>query len=124
MNNEHINENVEELREIKRYLKVLSASAVMDLLNKVASTPERQQMWRLSDGSHSNDEISKQTGVTPRAVQYFVQESESMGLIENERRGYPKRILDIFPKEWKPWKPAKEKGVTSPTTNTPSGEEA
>lgn len=115
MENEHVDKILGELRELKKYLKVFSASAVMDLLNKVATTPERQQIWRLADGSHSNEDIAKQIGVTPRAVQYFVQESENMGLVISEKRGYPKRVLDIYPKEWKPWKQTKEKVTTQST---------
>ncbi len=110
-----------ELRELKKYLKVFSAIAVMDLLNKVATTPERQQIWRRADGSRSNEEIAKQIGVTLRAVQYFIQESENMGLVVSEKRGYPKRILDIYPKDWKPWKQSKEK-VTAQSTNENIGE--
>jgi transposase len=110
MPNDEVNEALaEELKEITRYLKVLSANAVMNLINKIATTPERQQMWRLADGSLSNEEIAKQIGVTLRTVQYFVQEAENTGLLVTEKRGYPKRIEDIFPKEWKPWKPSKEK---------------
>ena len=113
MDDEAIIEILKEIRELKRYMKVLSANAIMNLLNKVATTPERQQVWRLADGSKSNEEISKQIGVALRTVQYFVQEAENMGLMANEKRGYPKRVEDVLPKEWKPWKPSKEKTTSS-----------
>jgi hypothetical protein len=115
MENEHIDQLRKDLLEIKTFLKVISARAVIDMLSEVATTPERQQMWRLADGEKSNEEISKQVGVSLRAVQYFVQETEGIGLIVSERRGYPKRIEDVFPKDWKPWKPSKEK-TAQPTT--------
>jgi hypothetical protein len=122
MENELLNEILNETTELKKYMKVLSASAIMDLLTKIATTPERQQMWRLADGSRSNEEIAKQIGVTLRTVQYFIQESDNMGLTISEKRGYPKRIQDIFPKEWKPQKSSKEKQTAQSTTETSSEE--
>jgi len=67
-------------------------------------------MWRLADGTLSNEEIAGQIGVTLRSVQYFVQEAESEGLIIRKKRGYPKRIEDIIPPEWKSWKRRKAQG--------------
>ncbi|MGE5533361.1 MAG: winged helix-turn-helix transcriptional regulator [Bacillota bacterium] len=108
MNDDEISKNVlKELGEIKTYLRFLARGAITTELSKVASTPDRQQIWRLADGSLSNEQIADKVGVSLRAVQYFVEESETKGLIKLEKRGYPRRIEEIIPTEWKPWKPKK-----------------
>jgi len=104
----------EEISAIKRYARFQARDAISTTLNKVATTPERQQMWRLADGTRSNEEIATQIGVSLRSVQYFVQEAEDAGLIIVEKRGYPKRIEDIIPPEWKPWKPKQAKVEAQP----------
>jgi hypothetical protein len=95
----------EDIAVIKRYARVQASSGISSMLKVVAKTPERQEMWRLADGTHSNEEIANRIGVTLRSVQYFVQEAEDAELIIMERRGYPKRIANLIPPEWKPWKP-------------------
>jgi hypothetical protein len=97
----------EDIRSVKAYARFQARDAITVVLSKIATTPDRQQMWRLADGSLSNDQISKQVGVTLRSVQYFVQEAESAGLFVTEKRGYPKRVEDVFPIDWKTWKPKK-----------------
>lgn len=95
----------EDIEVIKRYMRFQATTEISDTLKVVAKTPERQEMWRLADGTHSNEEIANRIGVTLRSVQYFVQEAEDADLIIMERRGYPKRIVNLTPQEWKPWKP-------------------
>ena len=95
----------EDIAVIKRYARFQALSAMSNVLKVVAKTPERQEMWRMADGTHSNEEIANRIGVTLRGVQYFTQETEDAGLIIMEKRGYPKRVIDMTPPEWKPWKP-------------------
>ena len=90
-----------DLDELKLYLRFLSVEAISTALNAIATTPERQQMWRLADGLTSNEEISKLVGVSLRGVQYFFQDTEKIGLTVFLKRGYPKRVLDVFPSSWK-----------------------
>ena len=97
----------EDLVEIKVYQRIGVRSAVEAILKSVASSPERQQMWRLADGTLSNDQIADRIGVALRTVQYFVEEAEKNDLITMAKRGYPKRVVDIIPADWKPWKPKK-----------------
>jgi len=116
----------EDIDVIKRYSRFQAVHAISTMLKTVATTPERQQMWRLADGTLSNEQIANQVGVTLRSVQYFVQEAENAGLIIVEKRGYPKRIENIIPLEWKPWKPKKVQVETPPEpqeikTETPEG---
>jgi hypothetical protein len=100
----------DDLNAIKVYARFQARDAIITALNKIATTPERQQMWRLFDGNVGNEQIAKQVGVSLRSVQYFAQEAESSGLVMTEKRGYPKRIEDVIPSEWKAWKPKKAKG--------------
>jgi hypothetical protein len=97
----------ENLDEIKVYQRIGARSAVEAILKNVASSPERQQMWRLADGTLSNDMIADRVGVTLRTVQYFVEDADKNDLLTMAKRGYPKRVVDIIPADWKPWKPKK-----------------
>ena len=97
----------EDLDEIKVYQRIGVRGAVEAKLKSVASSPERQQMWRLADGTLSNDQIADRVDVTLRTVQYFVEDAEKNDLITMAKRGYPKRVVDIIPADWKPWKPKK-----------------
>jgi hypothetical protein len=99
----------DELEAIKVYARFQARDAIITALNKVATTPERQQMWRLFDGNVGNEQIAEQVGVSLRSVQYFAKEAEDAGLVMTEKRGYPKRIEDVIPSEWKAWKPKKAK---------------
>lgn len=98
----------EDIAIMKNFMRLQAMEAISTTLQKIASTPERQQMWRLADGNRNNEEISKMVGVAMRSVQYFVQEAQDAGLIVMKRRGYPSRMVDVFPSEWKPWKPKSE----------------
>jgi DNA-binding transcriptional regulator LsrR (DeoR family) len=104
----------ENIVSIKRYCRFLARDAISTMLREVATTSERQQMWRLADGTLSNEQIANQIGVTLRSVQYFVQEAENAGLILIEKRGYPKRIDDVVPSEWKAWKSKQAKVEQQP----------
>jgi len=95
----------EDIAAMKSFAKLQAMGAISTILCKVASTPERQQMWRLADGNRSNEEVAGMVGVALRSVQYFVQEAQDAGLMVMKRRGYPSRIVDVFPSEWKTWKP-------------------
>lgn len=97
----------EDICAIKRYTEFQAIDAISTVLKNTATTPERQQMWRLADGTLSNEQIASEIGVTMRAVQYFVRDAENAGLVIIERRGYPKRLVDVFPSKWKPWKSKK-----------------
>lgn len=100
------------LDAIREHTRRLARSSYREDLEKAASTSQRQEMWRLCDGTLSTEDIAKKIGVSTRTVQYFVEEAEKKGLIKSYRRGYPKRNeeFDEIPTEWKPYKkPAEEK---------------
>ena len=104
----------EDLDDIKVLQRIGVRSAVESILKVVASSPERQQMWRLADGTLSNDQIAERVGVTLRTVQYFVEDADKNDLLTMPRRGYPKRVVDIIPADWKPWKPKKAAAESQP----------
>lgn len=95
----------EDISMMKTLLRLQAMESISTMLRKIASTSERQQMWRLADSNRSNEEIAGMIGVSLRSVQYFIQEAQDAGLIIMKRRGYPSRIVDVFPSAWKPWKP-------------------
>ena len=114
----------QDLSVIKMYARINARETMTVLLDKVATTTERQQIWRLADGSLSNEKIAEKVGVTLRSVQYFVQEAENAGLIVSERRGYPKRTEDVIPSRWKTSKQRnnKEDGGERLRVGTPANE--
>jgi len=112
------------LDAIKEHTRRLSRSSYKEDLEKVTSTPQRQEMWRLCDGTLSTEDIARKIGVSTRTVQYFVEEAERMGLVKSYRRGYPKRNEDFdeIPSEWKPYRKPQEKvEVAQETTETQGG---
>lgn len=98
---EQIREGVEAIR---RDIGFLSKGALSEVLKGIATTSERQQMWRLCDGTRSTEQIAREIGVTLRSVQYFIQEAEDANLVFMEKRAYPKRVKETVPPDWKPWK--------------------
>jgi len=96
----------EDIRWIRKDIARLARDSYRQDLEKVTNTSARQEIWRLCGSSLNNDEIAKKIGITLRAVQYFVQEAETKGLITTLKRGYPKRSdnFDEIPAEWKPYK--------------------
>ena len=95
----------EDIKAIRNYARIQARIAISATLREIAKTPERQQMWRLFDGTKSTEQIAKEVSVTTRSVQYFVQDADDAGLLVTEKRGYPKRLEDVIPSEWKLWKP-------------------
>jgi hypothetical protein len=95
----------EDISTMKNFVRFQAMESISTILRRIASTPERQQMWRLADSNRNNEEIARMIGVALRSVQYFTQEAQDAGLIVMKRRGYPSRVVDIFPPEWKPWRP-------------------
>jgi len=91
---------VEKLTLIERYIKIIARSSIVEEVRRVATTEKRRLMWFLCNGKNSTEDIARYVKASVRAVQYFVDEAEKAGLIEFEKRGYPKRICDVFPPEW------------------------
>lgn len=93
-------EVLNELKAIRQILEIQSREPLRREIERVATTPERKEMWRLCDGSLSNEEIAKQINVTLRSVQYFVQDGIAIGVLTQVKRGTPQRKMDYIPPEW------------------------
>lgn len=113
----------DDLRAIRYLMARLCRDSFAKDLEAIASTPERQEMWRLSDGTCNTEEIAKGASASIRSVQYFLQDAEKQGLIQYLKRGYPKRAdyFDEIPSSWKPFKKAQAQQTPSQETQ-PQGE--
>lgn len=112
------------LDSIREHTRRLARASFKEDLEKVASTPQRQEMWRLCNGTLSTEDIAGRIGVSTRTVQYFIEDAERTGLVKSYRRGYPKRNEDFdeIPSEWKPFKKSAEKvNFAQETTETHGG---
>jgi len=89
-----------ELMEIKQLLLLNSRETLKQLLNELASTDGRKQIWGLMDGLTSTSDIAEKVKVSPRAVQNFISQLEEKELVVTDRRGYPKRRMDYIPSDW------------------------
>ncbi len=102
----------EDLHWIRKDIARLARQSYREDLEKIANTPIRQEIWRLSDGTLSSESIAKKIRITTRSVQYFVQDAEKKGLFTSLKRGHPKRTdsFDEIPVEWKPYKKSDAQG--------------
>ncbi len=104
----------EHLRAIRLLTEIQLRGPVRDELSRLASSLDRRRIWILCDGATTTTEIAKKVGVTNRAVQYFVQDGLKSGLLNVDRRGYPRRTIDWAPPDWKlPARAANTEGVSN-----------
>lgn len=114
-----------ELSRISKFMKVSASAQAMQLLDKVAFTPERKRIWIHCDGKRTRAEIEKEANVAHLTASDFLDECVRLGLIEEEKKkgGHPKRIIDYVPRDWeKVTKPTKEEPKVDEikTTQTPT----
>ena len=96
-NNDRI---LEELIAIRKLLTIFSQDKLDEfhasIKNKYLTTPQRQEMYDMFDGSASLKEIGKLVGTSSEAVRQFAVTLEKAGLIEYVQDGktkYPKRVF-------------------------------
>lgn len=90
-----------ELIEIRKLLTIFAQDKLErfneDIKKKYLTTPQREQMYELFDGTKSLKEISGEVGVSSEAVRKFSVMLERAGLIEqvtiNAKTKYPKRVF-------------------------------
>lgn len=96
------NEQVlQELKAIRRLLTILSQDKLEEfnesIKTKYMTTPQRQQMYELFDGTKSLKEISTTVKVSSEAVRQFAVSLEQAGIIEymivSGKQKNPKRIF-------------------------------
>ncbi|MBR5222599.1 MAG: hypothetical protein IKV81_00325 [Clostridia bacterium] len=92
---------LEELKAIRRLLTIFSQDKLEEfnenIKTKYLTTPQRQQMYELFDGTKSLKEISTVVNVSSEAVRQFAVSLEQAGLIEyvivSGKQKNPKRIF-------------------------------
>ena len=92
---------LEELKAIRRLLTIFSQDKLEEfnenIKTKYLTTPQRQQMYELFDGTKSLKEISTVVNVSSEAVRQFTVSLEQAGLIEyvviNGKQKNPKRVF-------------------------------
>ncbi len=92
---------LQELKSIRRLLTIFSQDKIEDFNEsikiKYLTTPQRQQMYELFDGTKSLKEISEIVKVSSEAVRQFAVLLEQAGLVEyvivSSKQKNPKRIF-------------------------------
>lgn len=99
---QHLVEKVyDELTTVRHLLEILMRSYLKKDIESIATTMERRKVYTLIDGFSSTEEIAQKAGVTQRAVQFMIKDLSDAGLVSVEKRGYPKRVFDYIPSEWR-----------------------
>lgn len=91
----------EELSNVRHLLEMLLRSELTQNIEAVATTSERRKIYALLDGFSSTEEIAQKAHVSQRTVQAVVKDFSDAGLAVAFRRGYPKRVFDYVPSEWR-----------------------
>jgi len=91
----------DELVKVRYLLEIAIRSELKKEIEKIVTTDERRKIYALLDGFSNTEEISKKAGVSQRAVQLLVKELVDAGFVVVEKRGYPKRVFDYIPPEWR-----------------------
>ena len=97
-----INEQIlQELKAIRRLLTIFSQDKLDEFNEKIKtkylSTPQREQMYELFDGTKTQKEIGALVGISHDGVRKFCVSLEQAGLVEmiaiNGKQKNPKRIF-------------------------------
>jgi len=92
---------LEETINMRKLLEILVSDKLKTKLEEVATTAERKRIYALCDGLTSTETIAQKAGVSQRAVQDVVKRFAEMDLVAVSRRGYPKRLFEWVPAEWR-----------------------
>ncbi len=92
---------LEELKAIRKLLTVFSQDKLAEFQEtirvKYLTTPQRQQMYELFDGTISQKEIANKVGVSSEGVRQLVILLEQAGIVEqvavNGKQKNPKRVF-------------------------------
>lgn len=97
-----INEQIlQELKTIRKLLTIFSQDKLEEfnesIKTKYLTTPPREQMYEMFDGTKTQKEIASAVGVSTEAVRQFCVSLEQAGLLEmvlvNGKQKNPKRIF-------------------------------
>jgi DNA-binding transcriptional ArsR family regulator len=90
-----------ELVNVRYLLEIAIRGELKKEIERVVTTDERRKIYVLLDGFSSTEQIAQKAGVSQRSVQLLVKELVDAGLVVIEKRGYPKRVFDYIPSEWR-----------------------
>ena len=97
MNNE---ENIFELRSIKRTLNIAFSDKIDSYLDNTITSHKRRKMWQVIDGEKMPNIIAEESKVTPMAVSLFLKFASELGLVQYQKGSPPRKIIDHVPAEW------------------------
>lgn len=92
----------EEIVKMRKLLQILASEKIKERVEHIATTDERKKVWALCNGMHSTSEIAEKVKISLRAVQIFLKDLQDAGLVNTEKRGYPKRAFNYVPPGWTP----------------------
>ena len=93
MTDEHI---VENLEEIKAVLKILAIQEFQKVRSTILSTRNKEKIFEFCTGTNVMSEISKKANVSSEAVRLTIRDFENAGIVITKRSGkklYPRRVL-------------------------------
>jgi DNA-binding transcriptional ArsR family regulator len=90
-----------EMVKVRRLLEIVVRDQLKKWLEQSLTTEERRKIYFLMDGISGTEEIAQKAGVSRRSVQLVMKDLLDAGLISLEKRGYPRRIFDYIPSEWR-----------------------
>lgn len=93
-------EILQEIRELRRTQSILARTAMAEMKSVLCAsyltTPQRQAMYELADGSRTLSDIAREVGVTKEAVRLLMRDLDQQGYIEMARSGRgstPRRLV-------------------------------
>lgn len=92
---------LEELKAIRKLLTIFSQDKLVEFQENIRTTylttPQRQQMYELFDGTLSQKEIASKVGISSEGVRQFIVTLEQAGIVEqvviNGKQKNAKRIF-------------------------------
>lgn len=112
-------DELEELKKISKILTIANGSSLEKELEKYATTEDRKKIWVLIDGKNQTKEIMKRTGLYRRTIEKFLDQLETVDLIDERKYGIPpRRKLDYIPPTWSSLIPSNIQENKSDTTES------
>ena len=85
-----------KLDQVIALLKILASKDIEEKRRIVLSTPRKQQIYELCDGTNEMREIAKKAGVSGEYVRLTIRDLEDMGFVTVRSKGkkrYPIRVI-------------------------------
>ena len=95
-----IEDELFELRAIKRVLGIAHSGKLDVYLNEVITTPNRRKMWIAINSERMPNDIAEEVGVSAMAVSLFLKSVTDVNLVEYKQGKPPRKIIDHVPTKW------------------------